>query len=109
MVKFENSYFRKEVKMKEQKTLKEIEEAIEIEKKKINGLCFKANNHIAILVIKEKNWKLKILEHSKKNLLNEGIYNEKRNCYYPSGSSNKDIAECNKLEKLFKKYGFKTI
>ena len=38
-----------------------------------------------------------------------GIYNENRKCYYPSGNSNKDIAEYNKLEKLFKKWGFKSL
>ena len=48
-----------------------------------------------------------ILKHSRQNFVNDGIYNEKRNCYYPkSTDNNKDIAEFNKLEKLFKKWGF---
>ena len=48
-----------------------------------------------------------ILKHSRQNYVNDGIYNEKRNCYYPKNTdNNKDIAEFNKLEKLFKKWGF---
>ncbi len=52
---------------------------------------------------------IEILEHSRLNYLNDGIYNDVRNCYYPAKNSNKDIAEYNKLEKLFKKWGFKSI
>ena len=52
---------------------------------------------------------LAILEHSIENFLNDGIYNEERKCYYPIGNSNKDIAEYNKLEKLFKQWGFKSL
>ncbi len=52
---------------------------------------------------------VEILRHSRINFVNDGIYNEKRNCYYPSGKNNKDIAEHNKLEKLFKKWGFNTL
>ena len=47
-----------------------------------------------------------ILKHSRSNFSNGGIYNEQRKCYYPSGTSNKDIAETNKINKLFKKWGF---
>ncbi len=32
--------------------------------------------------------------------------NEKRNCYYPRDVTARGIAEYNKLEKLFKKWGF---
>ncbi len=53
---------------------------------------------------------IQILKHSRKNFVNNGIYNEKRNCYYPKNTNNnKDIAEYNKLEKLFKKWGFKSL
>lgn len=50
---------------------------------------------------------IEILRHSRANFSNGGIYNEQRRCYYPAGTSNKDIAETNKLNKLFKKWGFK--
>lgn len=50
---------------------------------------------------------LTILKHSRSNFSNGGIYNEQRRCYYPAGTSNKDIAETNKLNKLFMKWGFK--
>lgn len=48
-----------------------------------------------------------ILKHSRSNFANGGIYNKQRKCYYPSGTSNKEIAETNKINKLFKKWGFK--
>ena len=99
--------------MKYLKKMNEIEEEIkkEMEKNNKNGLCLKSKNHVLILFIKgkEKNWRQKILEHSKYNLLNNGIFNETRNCYYPFGKDTKDIAEKNKLEKLFKKWGFRNI
>ena len=39
--------------------------------------------------------------------INGGIYNAERNCYYPRDTTtNKGIAEYNKLEKLFRKWGF---
>ncbi len=51
-----------------------------------------------------------ILKHSRQNFLEDGIFNEKRNCYYPKDTStNKGIAEYNKLEKLFKKWGFQSM
>ena len=60
-----------------------------------------------ILSLKENNWRLKILKHSKKNFLDGGIFIEERNCFYPKDlTSYKNIAERNKLEKLFKKWGF---
>ena len=58
---------------------------------------------------KERRGNTEILWHSRNNYVNDGVYNEARNCYYPSGNSNKDIAEYNKLEKLFKKWGFKSM
>ena len=48
-----------------------------------------------------------ILKHSRSNFSNGGIYNEYRRCYYPAGTSNNEIAETNKLNKLFMKWGFK--
>ena len=56
---------------------------------------------------KNNSGNIEILEHSRQNFINEGIFNEERNCYYPKNMDNsKDIAEFNKLEKLFKKWGF---
>ena len=81
----------------------------EINLNKTTGINIKSNNLTLTLFLKgrEKSWKLRILEHSQKNYFNGGLYNEKRNCYYPKDLSNyKNIAEYNKLEKLFKKWGF---
>lgn len=51
-----------------------------------------------------------ILKHSRKNFLEDGVFNEKRQCYYPKDTAtNKEIAEYNKLEKLFKKWGFQNM
>ena len=54
----------------------------------------------------KQNTNIEILEHSRQNFLNDGIYNKERNCYYPSENNNKNIAEKNKINKLFKKWGF---
>ena len=81
----------------------------EIEFNKSRGLTLSTNKLALTLFIAghEKSWRLKILEHSKNNYLNGGIFNKHRNCYYPSDLLiNKNIAENNKLEKLFKKWGF---
>ena len=90
----------------------EKEICLEKENSKKNGLCFKTNNTALLFFLKgkEKSYRLRILEHSKKNFLGGGIHNEERNCYYPKELLNyNDIAEKNKLEKLFKKYGFKNV
>ena len=92
--------------------ISDIENEISIESKKQNGLQLNANGITIMLFIKgkEKSWRLRILEHSKMNFINDGIYNEERNCYYPKDLSNhKNIAERNKLEKLFKKWGFRSL
>lgn len=84
----------------------------EINSNKTTGINIKSNNLTLTLFLKgrEKSWKLRILEHSQKNYFNGGLYNEKRNCYYPKDLSNyKNIAEYNKLEKLFKKWGFNSL
>ena len=48
-----------------------------------------------------------ILELSRHHFINCGIYNEERNCYYPRDvTTPKGTAEYNKLEKLFRKWGF---
>lgn len=48
-----------------------------------------------------------ILELSRYHFINGGVYNEKRNCYYPRDrTTDRGTAEYNKLEKLFKKWGF---
>ena len=51
-----------------------------------------------------------ILKLSKQHYINGGNFNEERQCYYPADiSSNKGIADYNKLEKLFTKWGFKSL
>lgn len=95
-------------------TISDIEKEIKIERNKNqhNGLKLNNSNLTLILFLKgkEKNFRLRILEHSRINYKNGGIYNEKRNCYYPKDlSESKNIAERNKLEKLFKKWEFKSL
>lgn len=89
--------------------ISDIENEIDLEEErtKHNGLHFRKENLMLILSLKENNWRLKILKHSKKNFLDGGIFIEERNCFYPKDlTSYKNIAERNKLEKLFKKWGF---
>ena len=81
-----------------------------VEPKTLNSL------HLSIYGItiafrgKHRSGSIEIIKHSRQNFINEGVFNEKRNCYYPkTTTSNKDIAEYNKLEKLFKKWGFKSL
>ena len=84
----------------------------EIKFNKSRGLTLSTNKLALTLFIAghEKSWRLKILEHSKNNYLNGGKFNKHRNCYYPSDLLiNKNIAENNKLEKLFKKWGFRSL
>ncbi len=86
-----------------------------IEKERINrkkyGINLKTNNAIVTIFIKGRDagFKLKILEHSKKNYYNNGFFNKERKCYYPIIKSNEDVSEYNKLEKLFKKWEFKSL
>lgn len=48
-----------------------------------------------------------ILELSRHHFINNGIYNKERNCYYPRDRTTaRGTAEYNKLEKLFRKWGF---
>ncbi len=48
-----------------------------------------------------------ILELSRYHYIHNGIYNAERNCYYPRDRTTaRGTAEYNKLEKLFKKWGF---
>lgn len=48
-----------------------------------------------------------ILELSRHHFVNNGIYNTERNCYYPRDRTTaRGTAEYNKLEKLFRKWGF---
>ena len=50
-----------------------------------------------------------ILGLSRYHFVHDGIYNAERNCYYPRDrTTNRGIAEYNKLEKLFRKWGFST-
>ncbi|MBR3324450.1 MAG: hypothetical protein IKG14_00150 [Clostridia bacterium] len=85
---------------------------VELNRSKKNGLQLTCNNLTLILFTRGKmrSFRLRILEHSKMNYINRGIYNKERNCYYPKASSDyKSIAERNKLEKLFKKWGFRSL
>ena len=51
-----------------------------------------------------------ILELSRHHFVNGGIYNADRNCYYPRDRTTaKGTAEYNKLEKLFRKWGFSSL
>lgn len=51
-----------------------------------------------------------ILELSRYYFINNGIFNEKRQCYYPSDiTSNRGKEDYNKLEKLFKRWGFNSL
>lgn len=57
-----------------------------------------------------RNSNKQILELSRYHFVHGGIYNEKRNCYYPRDvTTAKGIAEYNKLEKLFRKWGFSSL
>lgn len=89
--------------------IKNIEKCIEKEMNKKIGISLNLNGKTVLLTIKkkEKSFKLRILEHSRNNYYNYGVFNKKRNCYYPADKNN--IAEFNKLEKLFKKFGLKTL
>ena len=54
-----------------------------------------------------RNSNKEILELSRHHFVNGGIYNEERNCYYPRDRTTaRGTAEYNKLEKLFRKWGF---
>ena len=50
-----------------------------------------------------------LLEHSRENYLNGGVFNEERYCYYPKGDNYQQQCEINKLEKLFKKRNYKSL
>lgn len=51
-----------------------------------------------------------IVELSRYHYINDGIFNEERQCYYPKeNKSNKGLADYNRLEKLFKRWGFKSL
>lgn len=51
-----------------------------------------------------------ILELSRYHFIHGGIYNAERNCYYPRDvTTAKGTAEYNKLEKLFRKWGFSSL
>ena len=77
-----------------------------IEPKFLNSLGLSKYKTLIYLNGKKQNTNIEILEHSRQNFLNDGIYNKERNCYYPSENNNKNIAEKNKIDKLFKKWGF---
>lgn len=81
----------------------------EVEPTYLNSLGLSKFNCSLQIRNKGRKKNIEILRHSRLNYINDGIYNEKRNCYYPSGNSNKEIAEYNKLEKLFKRWGFTKI
>lgn len=54
-----------------------------------------------------RNSNKEILELSRHHFVNNGIYHAERNCYYPRDRTTaRGTAEYNKLEKLFRKWGF---
>lgn len=57
-----------------------------------------------------RNSNKEILELSRYHFVNGGIYNAERNCYYPKDTTTaRGTAEYNKLEKLFRKWGFSSL
>lgn len=51
-----------------------------------------------------------ILDLSRYYFINDGKFNKERQCYYPKDvTSKKGIAEYNRLEKLFKRWGFRSL
>ena len=50
-----------------------------------------------------------ILRHSRRCFIAGGEFNEDRQCYYPKGDSPQEVAERNKINKLFQKWGFKSL
>ena len=78
-----------------------------VEPTHLNSLGLSIYSFSVYLRGKGESGNVEILRHSRTNFANGGIYSDERKCYYPSGTPNKDIAETNKLNKLFKKWGFK--
>lgn len=90
----------------------DIEQMIKEEENKQRGITLYANGVKITLspAKKGKSFKLQILEHSRKNYYEGGIFNEKRNCYYPKNREGyKNESKYNKLEKLFRKIGMYNI
>ena len=59
---------------------------------------------------RSRNSNKEILELSRHHFVNGGIYNAERNCYYPKDTTTaRGTAEYNKLEKLFRKWGFSSL
>jgi hypothetical protein len=86
--------------------IEDIEQMIKEEENKQRGLKFTTGNVTVIFTLprRQKSFKQQILEHSRKNYYEGGIFNEKRNCYYPKDREGyKNEAEYNKMEKLFRK------
>ena len=84
----------------------DIEQMIKEEESKQRGITLYANGVKITLSLakKGKSFKLQILEHSRKNYYEGGVFNEERNCYYPKKiESYNGEAEKNKIEKLFTK------
>ena len=87
--------------------IEDIEQMIKEEESKQRGITLYANGIKITLspAKKGKSFKLQILEHSRKNFYEGGVFNEERNCYYPKETeSYKGEAERNKMEKLYRKY-----
>ena len=61
-------------------------------------------------ILEYNNYNNAILELSQYHFINDGIFNEERQCYYPKQrSTDKEIADYNRLEKLFKRWGFRSL
>ena len=81
----------------------------DVEATYLNSLGLSIYSFSVYLRGKGESGNIEILRHSRTNFANGGVFNEQRKCYYPAGTSNKDIAETNKLNKLFMKWGFKSL
>ena len=66
--------------------IEDIEQMIKEKENKLKGLKFTTGKVTVVFTIprRQKSFKQQILEHSRKNYYEGGIFNEKRNCYYPT-------------------------
>lgn len=87
--------------------IEDIEQMIKEEESKQRGITLYANGVKMTFTPakKGKSFKLQILEHSRKNYYEGGVFNEERNCYYPKAVDNyRGASARHKLEKLFEKW-----
>ena len=92
--------------------IEDIEQMIKDEESKQRGITLYENGvKITFSPAKKgKSFKLKLLELSRRNYYENGVFNEKGNCYYPDEKEEyKDNIVRRRMEKLFKKYGLRSI